>query len=342
MAPKLDIKMETWTWEQFIERAPPHSIALDGFVAAGPKFSDAGPHVCFNHHEGVSRLETRATCGQTLMAVRVGLFKTFDHAETTVYVNDCDEDVCLSWFLLKHAYLVTSAMNPIVNRLVHLEDMLDTTAGAYPLPVELPALEQLAWVFEPYRRFRANGLDQKVAGAYRSIIEDVTHRILRYVSGNPDRLELDGRYEVLGGGPGWLMVKELGAQARAKMFADGVNAFVSVRERPDGTHTYTIGRTSVFIRFPVTEFLRPLNEAEAAARNVPVDQLVDRWGGADSIIGSPRATGSALSVEAIHKVIERERAGEAITRVGGDPCPSHSVSDDTRTVGPSAVSSTMP
>lgn len=34
---------------------------------------DEGPRANFNHHEGVSRLETRATCGQVLLAIRMGL-----------------------------------------------------------------------------------------------------------------------------------------------------------------------------------------------------------------------------------------------------------------------------
>ena len=57
-----------------------------------------------------------------------------------VYANDCDEDVCMSWFLLKNHALTQQALNPALNRLVHMVDMLDTTAGAFPFPEDMPSL----------------------------------------------------------------------------------------------------------------------------------------------------------------------------------------------------------
>lgn len=66
-----------WSWERFLAEAPGFSVALDGFVAASPRFDDRGPHVNFNHHEGVDRLATRSTCAQVLMAIRQGLFDVF-------------------------------------------------------------------------------------------------------------------------------------------------------------------------------------------------------------------------------------------------------------------------
>ena len=58
-----------WDWEKFCHETPPYSIALDGFVAEGPRFSFKGLRANFNHHEGVDRLATRATCSQILLAV---------------------------------------------------------------------------------------------------------------------------------------------------------------------------------------------------------------------------------------------------------------------------------
>ena len=144
----------------FREMAGPFSVAIDGFVREGPWFDASLPSKCFNHHEGVSRLETRATCAQVMLAVRQGFYRRFrdgDGPRAAVYANDCDEDVCMSWFLLKHHALSAQILNPLLNRLVHMVDLLDTTAGAYPFPEDLPALHGLAWVFEPYRRFRLAG-----------------------------------------------------------------------------------------------------------------------------------------------------------------------------------------
>ena len=53
---------EPLTWEQFCATVGPYAVALDGYVAAGPRFDPAGPRVNFNHHEEVDRLATRSTC----------------------------------------------------------------------------------------------------------------------------------------------------------------------------------------------------------------------------------------------------------------------------------------
>lgn len=288
------------SWDAFCASVPEFSIALDGYVRGGPQFDARGPRANFNHHEDVDRLATRATCAQVLMAIRQGLFLTFHDASgagAEVFVNDCDEDVCTAWTLLNHHYLVAGTMNPLVNRLVAMEDALDCTAGAYPFPADLPALRELAWVFEPYRRFRLSGqIDRKEAAAYEGVITDVEHRIIQHVTGKGKETVLDLRYERIGGGPGWTMVREVGAQARTGMFSDGIRAFVAVRERGDGRYTYTIGKMSPFVPFDLAALTARLNEAEGAT--------ADRWGGGDTIMGSPRVGGSVLSPETVASMIE--------------------------------------
>lgn len=289
------------SFETFCRVSPPFSLALDGFVSEGPRFEQSGPRANFNHHEEVDRLATRATCAQTLMAIRQGLFHTFrDTAGPRIiaHVNDCDEDVCTSWFLLKHGHLSKQTMNPALNRLVFMEDMLDATAGAYPFPDELPMLQKLAWVFEPYRRARLNGdVDRKSDDVYRGVITDVEHRILRYITDGGETRDLDTRYRVIGGGETWSMIREIGAQARTGMFSDGIHAFVAVRERQSGVWTYTIGRMSPFVPFDVPRLLVHLNEAEQTTNGV------DRWGGGDTIGGSPRVAGSRLNPDMVQQII---------------------------------------
>jgi hypothetical protein len=132
------------SFEDFCAKFPSSSIALDGFVTGGPAFRPAGPYANFNHHEEVDRLATRATCAQVLMAIRQGLFNTFQNGSRMpyahLYVNDCDEDVCVATFALTKPHLVLGTMNPIFNRLVAMEEIMDATAGAYPYPPDLPVL----------------------------------------------------------------------------------------------------------------------------------------------------------------------------------------------------------
>lgn len=288
------------SWSKFWRQAPKFSIALDGYVTGGPKFEGHGPCANFNHHELVDRLSTRATCAQVLMAIRQGLFARFrdeSGPRAEVFVNDCDEDVCTAWTLLKHHHLVENTTNPNFNRLVFMEDMLDATAGAYPFSPDLPTLRELAWVFEPYRQFRLSGqLDKKDARGYEGVITDVESRILRHVVGQGKEIPLDTRFERLGGGKGWTMVKEIGAQARTGIFASGIRAFVSVREREPGKYSYVIGRMSPFIPLDLNVLCSRLNEAEGATE--------DRWGGADIIIGSPRIGGSVLPPDEVAKLVD--------------------------------------
>ncbi len=290
-----------------------YAIALDGYVGTGPWFDPAGPRANFNHHEGVDRLATRATCAQVLMAIRQGLFDTFrdaDGSRATLHVNDCDEDVCVSVALLRNAHLVAAASNPLVNRLVAMEDALDTTAGAYPFPVDLPVLRELAWVFEPYRRARFTSMlgRHRTPDALAGIIADVEHRILRHVTGSGGVVErFDTRYYVDNMGvstTGWKFVREVGPYARTAMFADGVRAFVATRETGGQTgNVYTVGRMSPYVPFPVPEILDALNRAEFGA-----DVPADCWGGSDMVGGSPRVAGSRLTqadvIVAVQSVVE--------------------------------------
>lgn len=289
-------------WREFISKMPQRSISLDGFVSTGPRFNSNGPYANFNHHEDVSRLETRATCAQVLIAVRQGLFKSFKNErgnpDAVLFVNDCDEDVSLSVFILRNSHLAVGVMNPLLNKLVFMEDMLDTTAGAYQFPASMLSLQELMWVFEPYHNFRmSGGLDSRDSYSFGSVIDDVGDRIMLYITGKTRSIELDTRYNLIGGGSGWSMVIETGRNARVGMSESGIHSFLSVRERVDGNWTYTLGRSSLFVPYPIPKFLKALNRVEGNSDG-------DVWGGSDIIAGSPRVKGSKLDPDTVSKIIE--------------------------------------
>lgn len=288
-------------WQRFCETTPSFSIALDGFVGEGPKFDPTGPRLNLNHHEGVDRLGTRATCAQALMALRQGLtdcFRDQGGIHMELFANDCDEDVCTTVTILRNAHLATGAINPNINRIVAIEDMMDTTAGGYPYPPDLPALQEMAWIFDPYRRFRLNGgLGRKNADEYLGIVTDVEARILRYLVGQGGKIVLDTRYERIGGGKGWAMIREIGPQGRTGAFGDGIRAYVSlVGTLPNGNYIYTVGRMSLFIsHFTVPLILAALDREEANPN--------EHWGGGDTIGGSPRVGGSKLSPKEVERIV---------------------------------------
>lgn len=290
---------EPLSWEAFCKASPPFSIAVDGYVGEGPRYDPVGPRLNLNHHEGVDRLATRATCAQALIKVRMGLFERFrtvDGPRALLFCNDCDEDVTTSCFVLAHNDLSRSTANPALNRLVGLVDALDTTAGAYPYVPDMRALQELAWIFQPYRKFRVSGgLDRRRDDEFEGVATDVMHRMMEYVTGRGQRIPLDTRYTRIGGGPGWTMIHELGENGRVGAFGDGIKAYVVVRDRGGGRYTYTVGRVSGFIPFPVPELLAALDAAEGDPER--------HWGGGDTIGGSPRATGSRLAPSEVEKLI---------------------------------------
>ena len=299
----MEPKTPPMDWETFCSYSMPYSMAIDGFVKTGPRFQgreEGGPRANFNHHEEVDRIATRATCSQVLMSVRLGLFEAFrtpdGEAYGTVYANDCDQDVCATYFILKHSWMTENAINPRLNKLVHMEDMLDTTAGAYPFPKDMPILQELAWVFQPYTSFRLRGgLASRDSSQFMDVVTNVEHRILQYLHQSGGTIPLDLRYTIVGSSPGWSLVEEIGAQARTGMLADRIRAFVSVQSRNDGNYSYSVGRMSHLIPFNVPLILSKLTEAE----NNPNE----KWGGGNTIGGSPRSTGSRLKPYEVAKIV---------------------------------------
>jgi hypothetical protein len=297
---------EPVTWDNFVLMANPYSIALDGFVYGPPRFheNEKGPYINFNHHEEVDRLGTRATCAQVLMAVRQGLFKKFNK-DITIHVNDCDQDVCMSTFILKNHWLAENAVNPRLNRLVHVCDMLDTCAGSYPFHIDMPILKELAWIFEPYTKFRLSGqLHKKKSDEYVSIITDVENRLMKHVMGEGEERELDTALKILDTGKDgtFSVIKEIGRDSRVSLHSHNIHAFVSVLDETPGKYRYSIGKTSMFFPFDLQKIYSVLNMAEIHFGKNDIDK--DVWGGSNTIGGSPRVSGSMIPPDKIKALVD--------------------------------------
>jgi len=149
------------SWEDFINSKPNFSIALDGYVKGPPRFLIQGPYANFNHHEGVARIATRSTCAQVYFYICLGLLDTFQkqgEPNAHVYINDVDQDVCLSCWLLKNSdKLIGLRFENLLFQLILFEDILDASAGAYPINPDSPEIRRQAWIYEPYTKARADG-----------------------------------------------------------------------------------------------------------------------------------------------------------------------------------------
>lgn len=307
MSPEIRLHVEPGVvkdWDAFRRDSPPCSIALDGYVDGPPAFDPSGPFANFDHHSGVNRLATRSAAGQVLVAIYLGLFDTFKNSQgpaAHVYVNDCDQDVCLAYWLLTHVDKVLNlSIDMDIAQLIIIEDLLDATAGAIPVEPTRPLIRKQAWAFKPYGEARSScELANMGAAEMERVIEDTSDRLTRLSNGVGGECDLSDDYEVLGGGADWQMIREHGAHARTKLLSRGVHAFVTVRQRDHGRHDYTVGRTSQFIDFPVARILARLNEVEESGSEQ------DRWGGCDTIGGSPRQDGSGLDPSTVEQIVEQ-------------------------------------
>ncbi len=277
-------------WEGFCEIAKPGSFALDGYVYGPPRSDFRKKRFNRNHHEGVDRGSTRCTSMQLSMDFHTGLLEMLPK-HLWAYVNDPDEDTSLAVAVLRNPELV---FMPCMSRIMQIEDYLDTTAGSYSLSsLQYRVLEELAWMYEPYRAARTSGmLDTATDKAqfYRMIIDMVCERINRFALGRGELGKLDFDYKVIGGGPDWTFVRDMGADARIKMFGqDRIKAYIAVRPLPNGRYDYKIARQSICVEgFPVPEIKTYLNEREQCPPEAS-------WGGSDIIIGSPRVIGSRFT-----------------------------------------------
>lgn len=302
---------ETMTREQFISETPSPSIALDGFVPTAPFFEN-GTHVNFDHHHDVNRLSTRATCAQVYLAIRQGLFEAWREKYDTVHVwvNDADHDVSLAvWLLRNYHRFETSISTPLLERLVHVGDVMDATGGTYKVDMNAPIMGERAWIFEPYTRVRQEGsLFTMTSAAMEAVIDSVGDRITQYSIGRVESAPIDTDYTVLRTEENYIFVNEVGFEARYAIISAGNTAFVSVLAQPaEGRWAYTIARTSEFIpTFDLPSLFGRLNDAENEVREANGLEALPEgqgWGGSTLIGGSPRAEGSMLDFDALASIL---------------------------------------
>ena len=291
------------SWDEFIATHPPRSIALDGYVKGSTRRDRKGPYANFNHHEGVDRSSTKATCDQVQYEITMGLFAGFKQEGVPtahVYINDPDEDTSTAVWLLRNHETVARG-DAKINRLVRCEGLLDVSAGAYPIG-DTTFRRVMTWIFAPYNHARFSGRIAVMEEAEMcNVVDAVGQRITQHVFGDGgEEIALTGHYDRIGGGEGWTFTRETGPASRMAMYNDGINAFVSlVAQKPDGSFVYVVGSRSAWYPFDLARIFAAANAAEPAGL-VTDDNL---WAGGDTIGGSPKKTGSKNHPEIIQQVV---------------------------------------
>ena len=290
-------------FDEFRLTHPPAALALDGYVDGPSRWDWDGPWGTLDHHTGVERLRTGAACEQTSSAVQLGLWDRLGpDAGLDVHVNDCDADACLAVWLLRHPDRVAE---PPVRTLVGWEGRLDAHGGCALGQVPLRYLPYLAWVFEPYTRWRTDPEADTGADAQAAVIDRVGARIDDWADGRAARIDVASEYRVLHCTEHVVAVEERGPFARLTIQGDGRSCFVSVRAH-GGRRVVSIGRVEDDVPLDLLGVWDALNRQEGRPPSDP-----DRWGGGDLIGGSPRRTGTDLPVDVICAVVESQWFGGA-------------------------------
>lgn len=263
------------------------ACALDGYCISPPAYDPVSRCANFDHHSGVNRLATRCTAAQVALAIRQGYLEWARPKE--IYVNDRDQDVCLSVFLLRHPEVVEGAVafGPLLNKLLYMEDLLDSTGGLVRVPFSY--LLSANWIFEPYIQTRSLPLTPELI---ETTIQDVELRIQQYLAGKGLELSLGGAVNILEQvrmPNGTLaLIKEVDYRARGDYAALGIDAFVLT----SGPGTISLGKLSPFSPINLASWYEKLNKVEPG------------WGGSDLIGGSPRKIGTKLTHDQVFQLIQ--------------------------------------
>jgi hypothetical protein len=306
---------KTVSWEQ-LRKFPPYTIAVDGYCRGSPRSTPDGLILNINHHEDCDRIATRSSCAQALHLVKMGLFQTFTyqgHRRADVYVNDCDEDVTWTTYILRNPAHID---RPRLKAMVQLEDLLDMSAGLYPIKKRWHLLKKLVWVSEPYYEAKSDkSLHRLGADAMTDMLETMHRRIRDTLFGRGKELEPDTRFEEVEEFDGWSYIREIGRHARYGIAHKGISAFVSHVAKCGSRDRYVIVRRSRFISgFPLERICDMLNEEEGIAAS-----SIDRWGGSDNIIGSPREKASSLAPKRVIEIVKAACAERRMLLSGAQP-----------------------
>lgn len=302
---------KTVDWETF-RRYLAYSIAIDGYCSGPPRATSDGLILNINHHEDVEEFATRASCMQAYYELMTGLYDRLSKdgkPYVRLFVNDRDQDVVMTTAALMYPDLIH---RPKMRRLLEIVDLLDSSAGLFPLDPDIRRheLPELCWIFEPFTASRQRGEDKTLTSEQcEEQIREMHCRLKASLHGNGKRLTPDTRYEVLGKHPLYTVVREIGQHARYGMSEDGIRAFVSVLDDTPGHLRLSVCRLSHTTPLPQQRFYAALNKAEG----IP-ETAENKWGGGSTRGGSPRDGGSSLTLDQACEVMDAEIAESADMR----------------------------
>jgi hypothetical protein len=279
---------EVVSFDEFLTMPGP-ALALDGYVEGPTRIEDGFDHVSFNHHEGCSRLTTRATCEQVALSLHGRLGGWWRTEGLTAHVNDADADVALSCWLLRNPSRVTERE---VSWLVTAESWLDSTSGCIAPFLDDASAGVLAWVFEPCFAVAPASPSSVMAGC----IDEVCARIDAHLAGRGGTVPAAREYQVDHRHGTVAVVSAASPLARSRFADDGIEAYVLVRGHHRGRWHLSIGLSDPTTAWDLAVSYATLNALEGL-------EGAERWSGSDTVGGSPRRDGTVLHPVEVAQVL---------------------------------------
>jgi hypothetical protein len=277
-------------------------ILLDGAGTFGPLLDNKRRLYNLDHHQECERTFTLATCEQALLMVTSGL--DLGEGDWRVFANEPDLDTVLAlWCLLNHVHL--KALRPeardILYPLIRLEGAIDANGTELAEVCGLPkavydkAHRSLGELLEREKGVKGGGDWQTLdLDAYTIEMLGAVDRIIYSVEdfrGYASIDEVYGHVEIGERSVAVLCRDDSGIYAVEKLLKErwGEQLGVIALEREPGH--YTLRRASTLADVDLNDAYSLLNQLD---RNVNGRPPGKRWGGSESIGGSPRQGGSTF------------------------------------------------
>jgi len=286
-------------------------ILLDGAGTFGPLLDNKRRLYNLDHHQECERTFTLATCEQALLMVTSGL--DLGEGDWRIFANEPDLDTVLAlWCLLNHVHLkkLRSEARDVLYPLIRLEGAIDANGTALAEVCGLPKA-----VFEQARQ-SLDGLLQREQGvkgggdwqtldleAYTVTMLGAVDRLIYSVEdfrGYASIEEVYGHVEIGQRSVAVLCRDDSGIYAVEKLLKErwGDQLAVVALEREPGH--YTLRRASTLADIDLNDAYALLNRLDRYVDGRPPGK---RWGGSESIGGSPRQGGSALGPSELLRVL---------------------------------------
>jgi hypothetical protein len=277
-------------------------ILLDGAGTFGPLLDNKRRLYNLDHHQECERTFTLATCEQALLMVTSGL--DLGEGDWRVFANEPDLDTVLAlWCLLNHVRLkdLRAEARDILYPLIRLEGAIDANGielaevCGLPKAVYERARRSLGELLEREKGVKGGGDWQSLdLDAYAVEMLGAVDRIIYSVEdfrGYASIDEVYGHVEIGERSVAILCRDDSGIYAVEKLLKErwGEQLGVIALEREPGH--YTLRRASTLADVDLNDAYSLLNQLDPHVDGRPPGK---RWGGSESIGGSPRQGGSAF------------------------------------------------